>query len=352
MYEHMTFDNIMQEMLSKIPTDIDTREGSVIYDSLAPVAIELAQMYIDLDVILIETFGSTASRDFLIKRAFERGITPTLATYALWKGEFDIAVDIGARFSVDELNFVVTEILSDTTFVLQCESIGTIGNYAYGTMIPIEYIQGLSYAKLTELLIPAQDDEDTEVFRKRYLASFDSQAFGGNVTDYLAKTNAIDGVGAVKVTPIWNGGGTVKLTILDAEYNKATETLIESVQEIIDPKMDGLGIGLAPIGHVVTVETVELIEVIITSKITFDTGYSFDNLKGLITEAVQEYMLDLRKEWADYTNLILRIAMIESKIIAIKGVIDITYTKINGIDENLLLNNYQIAELIEVNIDD
>ena len=39
------------------------------------------------------------------------------------------------------------------------------------------------------------------------------KSYGGNVTDYLTKTNSIAGVGSTKVTPIWDGGGTVKLTI-------------------------------------------------------------------------------------------------------------------------------------------
>lgn len=215
MFEAYSFNSILADLLSNVPSDVDTREGSVIYDALAPVAIELSQMYINLDVVLAETFGDTASRDFLVRRAFERGVSPYSATFAVWKGDFNMPVSIGARFSLDELNFVVTSAISDTSFMLQCETVGTVGNKSYGSLIPIDYISGLTSAVLSELLVPAQDDEDTEVFRERYLNSFDSQAFGGNVADYLAKTNSIDGVGATKVTPVWNGGGTVKLTILE-----------------------------------------------------------------------------------------------------------------------------------------
>ena len=50
--------------------------------------------------------------------------------------------------------------------------------------IPIEYIEGLTEAKLTEILIPGEDEEETEKFRKRYLESFEPQAFGGNIKDY------------------------------------------------------------------------------------------------------------------------------------------------------------------------
>ncbi len=43
-------------MMDRVPDTIDKREGSVIFDALAPAAAELAQMYIEADVILNETF--------------------------------------------------------------------------------------------------------------------------------------------------------------------------------------------------------------------------------------------------------------------------------------------------------
>ena len=90
---------------------------------------------------------------------------------------------------------------------LQCESTGEQGNIPFGDLIPINYIDGLETAKITEVLIPGEDEESVEDLRKRYFNSFDQQAFGGNIADYQQKTNALDGVGACKVYPVWNGGG-------------------------------------------------------------------------------------------------------------------------------------------------
>ena len=89
--------------------------------------------------------------------------------------------------------------------------------------------------------------EIDEELRKRYFETINEKSFSGNVADYKKKTKEINGVGAVKVIPIWNGPGTVKLTILDSDYNKASEQLINNVQEIICPNMDDSGVGLAPI---------------------------------------------------------------------------------------------------------
>jgi uncharacterized phage protein gp47/JayE len=209
-------------------------------------------------------------------------------------------------------------------------------------MIPIEYINGLQTAQLTELLIPGEDEEDTESLRTRYFSSFDTKAYGGNKKDYVEKTNSIAGVGSTKVTPIWNGGGTVKLTILNSNFDKASSTLINTVQNEIDPTQDGQGLGVAPIGHIVTVDTVEEITVNVSSTITFDDGYSFAGLKTQIEQIISNYLLDLRKDWSNQTNLVVRIAQIETKILGIQGVIDIANTKINGLTSNLLLTQYQV----------
>ena len=41
MFENITFSVLMKTMLEKIPNHLDKREGSVLYNALAPVAIEL-----------------------------------------------------------------------------------------------------------------------------------------------------------------------------------------------------------------------------------------------------------------------------------------------------------------------
>ncbi len=352
MYEDITFEVILQRMLDRVPDNLDKRESSPIYNALAPAAVELQLMYIEFDIILQETFGDTASREYLIRRAAERGIHPYPSTYAILKGEFtptSINIPIGSRFSLHDLNYYVKEKIEDGVYQVECEEPGVKGNQYFGDLIPIEYIDGLETAKLTEILIPGEDEEDTESLRSRYFASFDTKSYGGNKKDYIDKTNSIAGVGSTKVTPIWKGGGTVKLTILNSNFDKASPTLIDTVQQIIDPTKDGHGLGVAPIGHIVTVDTAEEVTVNITSNITFDDGYSFSILKQQIEQVVSDYLLELRKDWANQNNLIVRIAQIETKILGIEGVIDIGGTKINGSASNLILSTYQIPIMGGVN---
>lgn len=344
-YEDITYEVILQRMLDRVPNNMDKREGSIIFDALAPAAVELQLMYIELDTILKETFADTAQRDYLVRRAAERGIEPYEETYATLKGIFtpsSLEIPIGSRFSCNELNYVITSKIQDGEYQLQCETLGVDGNANFGDLIPIDYIQGLETAKLTELLIPGEDEEDVESLRERYFASFETKPYGGNKKDYIQKTNAIAGVGSTKVTPIWQGGGTVLLTILNSEYSKASNALIKAVQEEIDPTQDGTGMGIAPIGHIVTVQTVEEVPINVKATFGFDEGYSFNSLKSTIQNVISEYLLDLRKNWANQTSTVVRISQIETKILQIEGIIDIQNTKINGSTSNLTLTEYQV----------
>lgn len=346
MFESMTYDYILNKMLNNAPSGIDKREGSIIYDALAPAAAELAQAYINLDIILTETYGLTASREYLIKRAAERGVTPEEATYAVAEGQFNIAVLIGSRFNIDKYNYAVTELISDNdhTYKMTCETSGSEPNSYTGTMIPIEYISGLTAAELTEILIPGEDEEDTEVFRQRYKNSFNNQAFGGNIADYKQKIKALDGVGGVKVYRAKYGAGTVGIVFTNSESAVPSAELVDTIQTAVDPVVNsGEGLGIAPIDHRVTVSAVSEKSLAISTSITYTDGWSFTEAQPYIEEAIDEYFTELNATWESNTALIVRISQIESRLLDLDAVLDITGTTIEGTAANCILGADEIV---------
>ncbi len=52
MFENITQDYIMERMLERVSDTFNKEEGSFVYDALAPMAIELAEAYIQLDQVL------------------------------------------------------------------------------------------------------------------------------------------------------------------------------------------------------------------------------------------------------------------------------------------------------------
>lgn len=80
---NVTYEEILDRMLAHVDDKFDKREGSVIFDTHSPTALELQLLYVELNTILSEAYGDTASREYLIKRCAERGITPHEATHAV-----------------------------------------------------------------------------------------------------------------------------------------------------------------------------------------------------------------------------------------------------------------------------
>ncbi len=397
MFQDMTHEKLRQRMLSRVSDKLDKREGSVIFDAVSPAAMELMALYIELERIIGEAYGDTASREYLILRCKERGIIPYPAEHAILRGEFSpVAAEVeGKRFSLGELNYTVGKKVADGVYEVRCETAGTAGNRFLGEMIPIDYVDGLESAALTEVLIPGEDEEETEDLRQRYFASFNVQQFGGNRADYIERVSAIPGVGGVKVKRVWNGdidpaglvpaesvsewftvnggslpedvrewfskmlaaaqsgkltaGGAVLVTILDSSYNAASDTLIARVKETLDPsEQTGEGMGLAPIGHIVTVRSAVGVPINISTSIVFETGYGWDNLRSAIESAISEYLLELRKNWASTGTTAVRISQIETRILDINGVVDISGTRLGEAASNIVLSENEIPVMGEV----
>jgi uncharacterized phage protein gp47/JayE len=356
MFESFTYDYLMQSMLANVPNDLDKREGSVIWDALAPAALELETAYCFLEWVFNQSFADTADRDCLILRAHERGLLPKEATPAVLKGEFaptSLTIPIGTRFNLGDLNYQVTEAITGEagSYKLTCETPGIQGHQKLGTLIPIEDFTGLDTlqsANATSVLIPGEDEEDTEVFRNRYLNDFNPIRFGGNISQYIDWVNDINGVGASRVKRRSAGERKVIVTIINSEYSKASSALVSSVQNSLDPNSDGAGDGIAPIGHEVTVEAADNETINIYIEVVFDTGKSYSNMMSAITDIIEAYLLELRQDWGNYssgTATIVRIAQIETRILALSGVLDIQNTKINGVAANYSCTDNKIPVL-------
>lgn len=299
MFENKTYENILNDMLTYVSdqnAELDTRTGSIIYNALAPIAMELETVYRELDMVLDETFLQTASKDYLVKHGEQVGVEINEATYSHYQGEFDVDLEIGSRFNLDKFNYNVIEKLSDPTednpyytFELVCETAGSEPNSYLGDLTPVSFIANLSHSKLTSVLIYGEDEEDTEAYRYRILLHIKEPPINGNVWQYNEWLNEYDGVGKYKTIPCWNGRNTVKLTILNSENKTASSELIKEVQNYFDPPAAtidddtsnatypqgrGMGNGQAPIGAIVTVNTCTEVPVSVFCELTLNEGYS------------------------------------------------------------------------------
>ena len=351
-----SYETLMERKLDMIDDKRDKRQGSLIYDALAPNAAEMASFYADLEMLEDRTFADTAKGDDLTRRAAERGITRKDAVKATFYGRFldddgeVYPVAEGIRFFGEAYDYVVLSREIDDRYVLGCEMAGACGNDYLGNLVPLENMDGLAVAVLEELRTDGEDAEEDEELRKRYFASFDADAFGGNVADYKRKVSALQNVGGVKVYPVWNGGGTVKVVVIDQGWRKPTERELEELQEKVDPESRGEGFGIAPIGHRVTVTGVDEVNCDITMNLSLAEGAVQETVLTEIKEIFEAYFEELRKNWPENEYLTVRISYLESKVLEAVGVLDVSDCSINGSSGNLVLGADAVPVLGEIGV--
>jgi len=349
-----SYEALMERKLDMVEDKRDKRQGSLIYDALAPNAAETASFYAELDMLEDRTFADTALGDDLSRRAAERGIMRKQATRATFYGRFldedggEYPVDAGTRFFLEEYTYRVLSREDDGRYVLECETAGACGNDYLGNLVPFATMAGLAEATLEELRTDGEDEEDDEELRKRYYASFAADAFGGNIADYKMKIGALQNVGGVKVYPAWNGGGTVKVVIIDRGWRAPAEKELEELQLQIDPESRGEGYGIAPIGHQVTVAGVAEVICDIGMTLALAAGAVQETVLADIRNRIEAYFEEIRRSWADSAYLTVRISYLEAKILEVDGVVDVADCSINGSGGNLVLGPDEVPLLGEI----
>ena len=334
MFEGKTFDAILSDMLSAAPDGIDTSVGSIFYDAVVPVAAELDKLYKACSKVASEMFSDTASREYLIRHGAEYGIRPKEATRTVLRGRFDSYLPEGSKFTLRDYVYTLGKFISDSSLVIEyevlCDKPGSEPNaFSHGTLSPVSYIEGLKYSSAGGIISPGQDEESTEAFRVRVLRAASGVPFGGNAADYIEYVSEIDGVGGVKVFPAHAGGGTVKIVVQASDYGVPVTSLIKSIKNILDPAdKTGLGSGVAPIGHSVTVEAVDSYSVIVKTSVTYAPGWNQLTASKLIRSAVDKYVNALATKWAFVDNCIIHIADIESAILSTECVTGVSGTTI------------------------
>lgn len=356
------FDYYLEEMMEQVPNDIDKREGSIVYDAISPAAMVMSVRALDMANYLKQAHIETATGEFLDSFASDRGTNRESATYTKVKANIIddnknvvTSVDINDTFASvanEPIFYHVITKNDDGTFILQANDAGSYANQYVGQIIPVTANDSVSWAEITEVSVPAKDAEDDESLRSRLLSPNSYIAYGGNVADYKKMIeDKLNDVGAVQVYSAWQGGGTVKLVILDNTLNLPTKTLINEVQNTIDPvDNSALGYGLAPIGHKVTVVAPDLLNISVNIDVVSDNKVSKDVLNNAIKNSINNYFVGLRKSWDKSSNNHYDLTVYRSQILAVvlqtEHVVNAELPKLNGNESDIELTfNSQMAQL-------
>ena len=346
-YESQTYEAILARMIARVTNkypNLDNREGSLIFDALAPAALELAIAYTELDNCRNESFVNTASREYILIACEQMGIDTSVfeASVGVHKGIFDTQVQIGSRWNCDLYNFVVTSYigLEDGyhAYRMDCETEGTAPNNQTGDLTPItDAPSNLSYAKVTECLIEGENETPDEDIKTAYYEFVNSTATDGNVGQYQRWCDDYEGIGNSKVIPQWDGANTVKVSILSASNRAASDELIAEFQEYLDPGTTGMGDGVAPIGAFVTVTTATELPINISANVIMKSGYTDTST---INEALTKHFGETA-----YVKSQVSYMTIGAVILGATGVDSIGDLTVNGGTADIILEDEQIPVL-------
>lgn len=301
---------ILERMVERIPDDWRKEPGDFIHDAVAPSPAEVKQLQIQQDEVLRHAFTQYAEGEYLDRKLEEVGLSRAQATpnRRVLNVEADAGVTIpkGHLFTTVVLDSegnpleyeVDTEVIYTSATSLDvnltCKTAGNIGNIATGSEFTLQpSIPGVRTITDAGTTVLGTDTESDESAWERYDFKLKNPDTGGNKNDYLRWAGEVQGVGKSKVIPKWNGNGTVKVIIVDTNYEVPTTILVDEVQDYLDPASTGLGDGKAPCGAKVTVSPATDLIVDITATVTLESGADSAAVKADFSQRVKDYFKTL-----------------------------------------------------------
>lgn len=324
----MTYEELLQAMLDRVPSNVDKREGSIIYDALAPCAYFLTQQNFQLDNFVDLVLPDTAEGEYLDRAASAFGVSRKEASAAVREMETSAAVDLGTRWGINDLVYVVLELLGGNKYSAVCETPGEIGNQYSGAMQPVTGgIAGIT-ATLGSILEAGTDRESDESFRERLYQKVRLPSTSGNAYHYKLWALEVAGVGDAKVFPLDNGPGTVTVLVVDDD-KRADSGLEDNVSAYLET--------VRPIGAAVTVGSPSETAINITAKVQLDGSRSKGDVETDFKAAMAEYLRGLV-----YSEYRVSYARVGSLLLSTQGVHDYNDLTLNGATGNVTIGEKAI----------
>lgn len=369
MFEAYTYEALLDDVLRNAPEGIDTRQGSIFYDAVSGICLQIARMYTDVERVFQLVFVSTAEGEYLDMKASEYGMRRLNATTAKYRLVYEGATpSIGARFFHNETGLYFRVGNDDGVLFLEAEEAGTryneipIGDLA----VPVNTIQGLISSTFGAVYEYGTDDETDESLRTRVQEKIAGPAENGNKQHYKTWCESVDGVGLARIFPLWNGPNTVKAVLISPLGLPCSANIVENVQNYVDPSTkgitveiggkkypvgDGLGEGVANLGAHFTATPADSVNISVRFKAILADGRSSDDVQQEVTEALTEHFKELVMETESAKDIVVRITAVGAMISGVDSVVDYSDLTLNGGTSNIYPGEDGVPVVSEVIVD-
>ena len=346
MFEDITPESIKQEILSDITT-ADTREGSYTNKLVSPTATQIWKNYVAMNALLPIAYVDETSGEYIDKRAVEHGIIRKPGTKAhaelTLTGTDGTVIQAGTIFlTLDGLEYetagAVTIASGTAAVTANAMEAGESYNVPAGS-ITNQYnsIGGLSAVTNAAAATGGTDPESDKSLVDRYYNYRQKPATSGNVHHYEQWALEVDGVGAVKVTPLVNGPGTVGVMIVGADRQPVSADVVAACAAHIEENR--------PIGPEITVESAAALQINVTASVTIESGTTLETVQAEFSEKLDNYLKSIA--FVKYQVLFNQIAYI---LLGIDSVTDYTELKANGGTANITVAADQVPVIGTVTV--
>lgn len=324
------YEELLQAMLDKVPSNVDKREGSIIYDAIAPCAYFLAQQNFQLGNFIDLIFADTAVGEYLDRAASVFNVTRKAATAAVRKMVTSAPVAIGTRWGIGDLVYTVAGWREGDEYEAICETAGDIGNQYSGSLQPISNITGVT-AELQGIITAGTDEETDESLRERLYIKVRLPATSGNANHYKQWALSVPGVGAAKVFPLNDGPGTVTVFVVGTD-GKINPALLRPVAEYIET--------VRPIGATVTVASPEACRINVAANVMLDGSRTMAAVEADFRDALDAFL-----KGTVFTTYRISYAKLGSLLLDIPGVADFDNLLLNSATGNVTVGEKQVPAI-------
>lgn len=355
-------DTIQERMMKELPEDIDNMPGGFPWDFTRPTANEKSELIqSNLVKTLMLMFPMWAWNEWLDYHAASAGIKRREAGYANGKlkiyGIEGTQIPAGSVFatpaaetepSVEFKTEYPCEIGSAGTAEVEITAVeaGEKGNVAANTItLMLKPIKGIIRINNLTMVTGGTAEESDTILRERIQDAneSDSTSFIGNDSDYVRWAKEVTGVGSVVVLPEWNGPGTVKMVVMDANGQPANDTIISRVSDHILSPEDRMG-RKAPIGAVLTVTAPSAVLVTYTCNAVLSNGYTAVTAAEEFKKNLQKYYDTAKKEG------VLKYSRISSILSDTNGISDFTTLLVNGKEKNIIILQDEYPQTVSITL--
>lgn len=306
--ENASTNDFHKEMLTELPSNIDTSQGNHVYNltrSSALIAAKICEFIAPEIIKLI--FPEWSYGSFLDQHAKTRNIFRRAATaangYITVTASKEITIPAGSLFATASINdepSVFYQTLEEVTIPkdasvqvpIECTETGIVGNTQAGTIVLVaSKLTNVSAVVNEEDITGGTEQEDDATLYAR-IDEYDrtqGESYVGNPADYKRWATSVDGVGEAIIISATDDSGIVTIILTDLNGDPATKNLCDSVYNYIMKPDDPYG-RLAPVNSILVVKPPDTMPICIKATIELETGAFIEDVMAAFKSAVALYL--------------------------------------------------------------